>query len=115
MVSTFAADVVSRVAFPRSMRDWDNVVDVLSCLLTRERAQVSAVSGDVVDVLEPCSVVFSHTEMWLRLWLVNGVRCQSFQRPRKVIPASWAMRSSSAAQRYRCGDEKVLSSSSTIQ
>ena len=36
-----------------------------------------------------------HTEMWVLLSLVNGARCQSLQRSRKVIPASRAIRSSS--------------------
>ncbi|MEA2493987.1 MAG: hypothetical protein QOJ29_1898, partial [Thermoleophilaceae bacterium] len=42
--------------------------------------------------------VFSHTEMWFRLSSVNGARCQSLQRSRKVIPASLAMRSNSEGQ-----------------
>ena len=50
-------------------------------------------------------VGFSQTEMWLRLSLVKGARCQSLQRSRNVIPASRAMRSSSDGHRYRCGDE----------
>ena len=39
--------------------------------------------------------VFSQTETWLLLSLVNGSRCQLLQRSRKVIPASRAIRSSS--------------------
>ena len=38
---------------------------------------------------------FCHTEMWLLLSPVNGARCQSLQRSRKVMPASRAIRSSS--------------------
>ena len=38
---------------------------------------------------------FSQTETWLVLLLVNGARLQSFQRSRKVIPASRAIKSSS--------------------
>ena len=38
---------------------------------------------------------FCHTEMLRLLSPVNGARCQSPQRARKVIPASRAIRSSS--------------------
>ena len=41
---------------------------------------------------------FCHTEMWLLLSLVKGSRFQLLQRSRRVIPASRAMRSSSAGQ-----------------
>jgi hypothetical protein len=41
---------------------------------------------------------FSHTETCLRLSLVNGSRVQSLQRSRRLMPASWAIRSSSDGQ-----------------
>lgn len=42
-----------------------------------------------------CYEVFSQTEMCCLLSLVKGSRSQSLQRPRRVIPASRAIRSSS--------------------
>lgn len=48
-------------------------------------------------------VGFCQSQMWLRLSLVNGVRCQS------------AMRSSSAGHTQRCLEEKVRSCPSIVQ
>jgi hypothetical protein len=48
--------------------------------------------------LEGVIQVRSQIEMYLGLSLVRGERSQSAQRPTGVIPAIWAMRSSSAGQ-----------------
>ena len=71
----------------------------------RHRARV--VKGGVDRLTSRCRrfltaygrwAVFSHTDTWALLSLVKGVRAQSLQRSRKVIPASRAMRSSSDGQ-----------------
>ena len=58
---------------------------------------------------------FCHTEMWLLLPLVKAERSQWLHRSRRVIPASRAIRSSSAGQTYRKGAEKVSNSPSITQ
>lgn len=57
---------------------------------------------------------FSQTETCWALSLVNGCRCQPLHRSRRLIPASSAIRSSSAGHTYRNGTERRSSRPSTI-
>jgi hypothetical protein len=49
---------------------------------------------------------FSHTDTCFSLSLVNGARVQPAHRSRSRIPASWAIRSSSAGHTYRNGIDR---------
>ena len=66
----------------------------------------------VVELLgADASHVFSHTDTCLVLSLVNGSRFQPLQRSRSDIPASRAIRSSSAGDTERNGIEKPFPAS----
>jgi hypothetical protein len=61
------------------------------------------------------SAGFSQTDTWARLSLVKGSFVHPAQRSRSVIPASWAIRSSSEGQTYLNGIEKCSARPSWIQ
>ena len=80
----------------------------------KEDARMLGVFADFAAAAGLDEAGFSQTETCLRLSLVNGSRVQPLQRSRSLIPASCAIRSSSAGHDIAERDRDALALPSTI-